>query len=67
MTARQPHRKTSSIQEILDALYLRVGRYIFAVDQLSSRVTQVVEDQDLMNARVAARLTALEAEVKQRH
>lgn len=59
----RPVRKTNSQADINEALRMQVGRLLVRLDRVDRRLAQIVEDQDLMNARVAARLTALEAEV----
>lgn len=59
----RPVRKTNSQADINEALRMQVGRLLVRFDRVDRRLAQIVEDQDLMNARVAARLTALEAEV----
>lgn len=59
----RPMRKTNSQADINEALRMQIGRMLLRFDQLDRRLALVVSDQDSMNARVAARLTALEAEV----
>lgn len=59
-------RRTNSQADINLALQTQVGRILVRLDKIDRRLGQIVEDQDLMNSRVAARLTAIEAEVKQR-
>lgn len=58
-----PARRTNSQADINYALQTQMGRVLVRFDRLDRRLAQLVEDQDRMNARVAARLTALEAEV----